>query len=184
MSEPSETGGAPLVKILGTPGSARAYTLRDFLHRSDVPFEWVPITNDEQACAQARVDNLLDPRLPVCVFPDGTRMECPTIRQITEKSGWFRSPSRTEYDLAIYGAGASEAPLTRTEVTALDGDQILQGITLTHNDTGRQEKASPHWLFVCTGGVLHTQWATEVGMLCDGGGIRQSLSGGWIKPAA
>lgn len=41
----------------------------------------------------------------VCVFNDGTRLECQTIRQITEKLGWFANPSRSEYDLAIYGAG-------------------------------------------------------------------------------
>jgi thioredoxin reductase (NADPH) len=29
------------VTIYGTAGSASAYALRDFLHRSDVPFEWV-----------------------------------------------------------------------------------------------------------------------------------------------
>ena len=46
-----------------------------------------------------------DARLPVCVFPDGTRMESPTIREITERLGWFHNPSRSEYDLAIYGAG-------------------------------------------------------------------------------
>jgi thioredoxin reductase (NADPH) len=32
-------------------------------------------------------------------------MEGPTIRQITEKLGWFINPSRSEYDLTIYGAG-------------------------------------------------------------------------------
>ena len=48
---------------------------------------------------------MADQRLPVCVFADGTRMECPSIRQITEKLGWFQNPSRSEYDLAIYGAG-------------------------------------------------------------------------------
>src|SRR5262249_31242146 len=46
-----------------------------------------------------------DSRLPVCIFPDGTRLECPTLRQIVEKLGWFRNPSRAEYDVAIYGAG-------------------------------------------------------------------------------
>ena len=46
-----------------------------------------------------------DSRLPICIFPDGTRMERPTVRQITEKLGWFRHPSRSEYDVAIYGAG-------------------------------------------------------------------------------
>src|SRR3989442_2375655 len=91
MSEP--TGSRmPLVKIYGRLGSADAYQLRDFLHRCDVPFEWIPLESDAQA------------RLPVCEFPDGTRMESPTIRQVIEKLGWFANPSRAEYDLAIYGA--------------------------------------------------------------------------------
>jgi thioredoxin reductase (NADPH) len=105
MAERSGNGTAPLVKIIGRSGSATAYAIRDFLHRSDVPFEWVQLETDEQARSQAGVEHLQDSRLPVCVFPDGTRLECPTIRQITEKLGWFRNPSRSEYDLAIYGAG-------------------------------------------------------------------------------
>ena len=85
-------GDRPVVRIYGRLGNAAAYAIRDFLHRCDVPFEWVQV--DDAA-----------PRDPLCVFPDGTRMEAPTIRQITDKLGWFRNPSRTEYDLAIYGAG-------------------------------------------------------------------------------
>ena len=92
------------VRIFGKAESAPAYAIRDFLHRGDVPFEWTELKNDEQA-RQVGVKNLSDQRLPVCIFPDGTRMEAPTIRQITEKLGWFRDPSRSEYDLAIYGAG-------------------------------------------------------------------------------
>src|ERR1700674_2945642 len=105
MAERSGNGKSPLVKIFGRPGSATAYAIRDFLHRSDVPFEWVQLSTDEQARSQAGVDHLQDPRLPVCVFADGSRIECPTVRQITEKLGWFRTPSHSEYDLAIYGAG-------------------------------------------------------------------------------
>ena len=93
------------MKIIGKAGSATAYKLRDYLERSDVPFEWIELTNDQQARAEAGVNNLQDPRLPVCIFSDGTRLECPTIRQITEKLGWFRNPTLAEYDLAIYGAG-------------------------------------------------------------------------------
>lgn len=96
---------SPMIKILGAPGCPLDYKIRDFLHRSDVPFEWVKLTSDDHAHSEAAVDNLHDDRLPVCVFPDGTRLERPTIRQITEKLGWFRNPSREEYDLAIYGAG-------------------------------------------------------------------------------
>src|SRR5882724_13539462 len=105
MAERSEIKKTPLVKILGRAGSATAYAIRDYLHRSDVPFEWVQLENDEQAQTQAGVDHLQDSRLPVCIFADGSRIECPNLRQITEKLGWFRSPLHTEYDLAIYGAG-------------------------------------------------------------------------------
>jgi thioredoxin reductase (NADPH) len=96
---------APLVTILGPPGSALGYAIRDFLYRSDVPFEWVQLATDAQARSDAGVEHLADSRLPVCVFADGTRLECPTVRQITEQLGWFRNPTRSEYDLAIYGAG-------------------------------------------------------------------------------
>lgn len=103
--KPQNANEPPSIKILGKAGSAVAYKLRDYLKRSDVPFAWVELATDQQARKDAGVDNLQDSRLPVCVFSDGTRIECPTIRQITEKLGWFRTPLHTEYDLAIYGAG-------------------------------------------------------------------------------
>jgi thioredoxin reductase (NADPH) len=95
----------PRVKIIGKAGSPKGYMIRDFLHRSDVHFEWIELTTDDEARSQAGVDDMNDSRLPVCLFSDGTRLESPTIRQILEKLGWFFDPSRTEYDLAIYGAG-------------------------------------------------------------------------------
>jgi thioredoxin reductase (NADPH) len=105
MNNASEGTGEARLTLLGTRGSSSAYALRDFLHRSDIPFEWVELPTDEQARTLAQVSGLKDSRLPVCVFPDGTRMECPTIRQVVEKLGWFHTPSRKEYDLAIVGGG-------------------------------------------------------------------------------
>jgi thioredoxin reductase (NADPH) len=93
------------IRIYGRSGSALGYMIRDFLHRSDIDFEWIELRSDEEAHHRVGVSNLHDSRLPVCEFADGNRLECPTIRQITEKLGWYRDPSRTEYDLAIYGAG-------------------------------------------------------------------------------
>src|ERR1700676_3132490 len=104
MSDPNVKSQTPVVKILGKPGSPIAYAIRDFLHRSDVPYEWIELQNDEQARA-AGVPIVTETKFPVCIFPDGARLECPTIRQITEKLGWFNDPSRSKYDLAIYGAG-------------------------------------------------------------------------------
>ena len=101
---PLEQDQQPKLKLFGSAGSPAAYAIRDFLQRSDVPFEWVEIHSNEQA-RQIGVEHERDPRLPVCLFPDGARLERPTVRQIVEKLGWFRTPSCTQYDLAIYGAG-------------------------------------------------------------------------------
>jgi thioredoxin reductase (NADPH) len=99
-----EKPNQPIVKIVGRSASARAYAIRDFLNRGDVPFEWVELESDERA-REYGMSGLDDPRLPIGVCPDGTRVENPTIRQIAEKLGWYRNPSHAEYDLAIYGAG-------------------------------------------------------------------------------
>ncbi len=53
----------PAIKIYGTQGSAACYSIRDFLHRSDVPFQWIDLTSHEQARAEAQVSGLADRRL-------------------------------------------------------------------------------------------------------------------------
>jgi thioredoxin reductase (NADPH) len=344
----------PAIKIYGTRGSSACYNIRDFLHRSDVPFQWIDLASDEQARGEVQLSELDDQRLPVCEFPDGTRIEHATVRRVLEKLGWFRDPSLEEYDLAIYGAGpaglsaavygaseglktvlieryavggqaacspkienylgfpegingaeladrarqqacrfgaeilvnragvrgeivagkgvghledgtkiiarasvcatgvdyrrlglpnedrffgagvyygagASEAMLCsreevylvgggnsagqaalhfaryaagvnmvvredslkaymsnylidrirsepkikmlfNTEITALHGDRVLQAITIRNNKTSQERKTETGWLFLCLGGVPHTQWAAEAGVLCDSGG--------------
>src|SRR5690348_9053457 len=126
------------IELVGTRGSATAYAIRDFLHRSDVPFRWVELRTDEDARSIAGVDNLGDPRLPICRFPDGTQLEHPTVRQITEKLGWFRNPSRSEYDLAIYGAGP--AGLSASVYGASEG---LKTILIERFAVGGQAGTSP-----------------------------------------
>ena len=71
------------VKILGKLSSPLGYMIRDFLQRSDIPFQWVDLKNDGDAQREAGVASLNDSRLPVCVFSDGARLECPTLRQLS-----------------------------------------------------------------------------------------------------
>ena len=125
------------VTIFGRTASPNSYAIRDFLYRSDVPFEWVEIRDDDQA-RQLGLQNTRDARLPLCVFDDGTRMENPTIRQIIEKLGWFRDPSRTEYDLAIYGAGP--AGLSAAVYGASEG---LKTVVIERYAIGGQAGSSP-----------------------------------------
>jgi thioredoxin reductase (NADPH) len=128
----------PAIRIFGTRGSSAAYALRDFLHRCDVPFEWIELSTDEQARRLAGVDGTHDSRLPVCVFPDGTRMERPTIRQVLEKLGWYRNPSRSEYDVSIYGAGP--AGLSAAVYAASEG---LRTVVVERCTVGGQAGTSP-----------------------------------------
>lgn len=126
------------VKLYGTRGSAEAYALRDFLHRCDVPFQWIELVSDEQAQKSVQVSGLNDERLPICVLSDGTRLEHPTVRQITEKLGWFRGPSRSEYDLSIYGAGP--AGLSAAVYSASEG---LKTVVVERLTVGGQAGTSP-----------------------------------------
>ena len=128
----------PAVRLYGKRGSPQAYAIRDFLQRSDVPFEWVELANHEQARAELGLESMDDSRLPVCIFPDGTRMERPTVRQVTEKLGWFRHPSRSEYDVAIYGAGP--AGLSASVYAASEG---LKTVLVERFAVGGQASTSP-----------------------------------------
>jgi thioredoxin reductase (NADPH) len=124
------------VKVIGIPGCSAAYSIRDFLHRSDVPFEWVVLKDDQEA-RKLGMEGLGDVRLPLIVFPDGTRLERPTIRRITEKLGWFHDPKRSEYDLAIYGGGP--AGLSAAVYGASEG---LKTVLIEKNALGGQAGSS------------------------------------------
>jgi thioredoxin reductase (NADPH) len=60
--------------------------------------------------------------------------------------------------------------LLRTEVVALDGDRVLRAVTLRNNQTGEKWIVETCWLFLCLGGVPHTEWAAEVGIVRDDAG--------------
>jgi thioredoxin reductase (NADPH) len=137
MAEEQKADQSQRVKIYGRPGSAVAYAIRDFLQRSDVPFEWIELKEDEQPHINGEQDSR-DAKLPVCVFPDGTRLEGPTIRQIVEKLGWFHDPSRSEYDLAICGAGP--AGLSAAVYGASEG---LKTVVVERWAVGGQAGSSP-----------------------------------------
>src|SRR5258707_2768623 len=125
------------VKVFGKTGSPQCYAIRDFLYRNDVTFEWTELRTDEDATAIG-LEGGGDGRLPVCVFPDGTRLERPTIQRLSEKLGWFHDPSRAEYDLAIYVAGP--AGLSAAVYGASEG---LKTVVVERWAVGGQAASSP-----------------------------------------
>jgi thioredoxin reductase (NADPH) len=126
------------IQIFGTRGSSQAYAIRDFLHRSGVPFEWLELRNDEEARALAQINGFRDDRLPVCVFPGGFRLERATVQLVSERLGLLRKPSQSEYDVAIYGAGP--AGLSAAVYAASEG---LETVVVERFAVGGQAGSSP-----------------------------------------
>jgi thioredoxin reductase (NADPH) len=69
----------------------------------------------------------------------------------------------------IYAAKNVEV-LTHTEVTALEGDPVLDAVVVKNSQTGEQRRIATHWLFVCIGGAPRTEWAVEAGVRRDEAG--------------
>lgn len=96
------------IRVMGTRWSSRAYEVRDFLARNHVPYQWIDV---ELASEDPEVKQLIASigedaaKLPLTLFPDGTRMFQSTSAELAEKIG-LRTRAETQfYDLAIIGGG-------------------------------------------------------------------------------
>ncbi|ORA37247.1 NAD(P)/FAD-dependent oxidoreductase [Mycobacterium aquaticum] len=133
----SASGGLDVIQVFGRPNSPDGYDIRDFLGRSVVEFTWTDLISDDDARARAGVMGLDDPRLPVCVLPDGLRIESATVRNIAGHLGWLTAPSATTYDVSIYGAGP--AGLSAAVYAASEG---LSTVLLERQAVGGQAGTS------------------------------------------
>jgi len=96
------------IRVLGTRWSPRSYELRDFLARSHVPYQWIDV---ELSATDPETRQLLDAlgpevaRLPVVLFPDGTKLLDSKPADVAQKVGLRTVAQTSFYDLAIVGGG-------------------------------------------------------------------------------
>ncbi len=95
----------PQVLLVGHRASAAGYSLRDFLSRNGVPYEWVDVDDVARVEALLPVEERGADRLPVCVLPNGMRLAPATLESVAAGLGMVSAPSLSEYDLTIVGAG-------------------------------------------------------------------------------
>jgi thioredoxin reductase (NADPH) len=76
----------------------------------------------------------------------------------------------SKYLLDRISAAPNVRVATNSEVTALEGDEILETIAVANRRSGVEQTFATRWLFVCIGGVPQTHWAEEVGILRDDAG--------------
>jgi len=96
------------IRLLGTRWSARAYEMRDFLARNQVPYQWVDVeqnTNDATIQALLKPDGDRPQPLPLMIFPDGSRLSDPVPLAVAQKIGLRTHADVDFYDLAIIGGG-------------------------------------------------------------------------------
>lgn len=93
------------VRVYGHADSPQAYTIRDFLGRSVVHFDWVELPRGGNYRKILGLDSLAEAQIPVVDMPDGERLFAPTVREIANRLGWINQPKLKEYDVSIYGAG-------------------------------------------------------------------------------
>jgi thioredoxin reductase (NADPH) len=96
------------VRVLGHRWSPRAYALRDFLARNQVPYRWLDAEAGERskevhdALEVAERDHL---KLPTAIFMDNSALSDPSTTELAAKLGLRTSATTSFYDLLIVGGG-------------------------------------------------------------------------------
>jgi thioredoxin reductase (NADPH) len=93
------------IRVAGTLWSATSHTIKDFLARSQIPYQWLDIEQNAEARALVEAVNKEKRRLPVLFFPDGSTLIDPDITTVAEKVGLRTQATQPFYDLIIVGAG-------------------------------------------------------------------------------
>jgi thioredoxin reductase (NADPH) len=96
------------IRVLGTRWSSKAYEVRDFLARNHVPYQWIDV---ELSAEDPEVKQLIASvgddaaKLPLTLFPDGTRMFQSSPAELADKIGLKTRADTQFYDFAIVGGG-------------------------------------------------------------------------------
>lgn len=101
------------LEVRGLPGSAQAFSLRDYLSRSGVKYRWIR--------ADSSAPDLDE--LPSVRLPDGTLILRATVSDLARALGWMRTPKLREYDLSIFGGGP--AGLSAAVYAASEGLRVV-----------------------------------------------------------
>jgi thioredoxin reductase (NADPH) len=95
----------PQVLLVGQRASAAGYSIRDFLSRNGVPYEWVEVDDADRVEALLPSEQVDPALLPLCILPSGERLGPATVEAVAAGLGMVSDPRLSEYDLTIVGAG-------------------------------------------------------------------------------
>ncbi len=125
------------IRVAGTLWSATSHTIKDFLARSQIPYQWLDIEQDAEARALVDAVSNEQHHLPVLFFPDGSTLINPHITTVAAKIGLRTQATQPFYDLIIIGAGP--AGLASAVYAASEG---LRTLLIDKETTGGQAGTS------------------------------------------
>lgn len=93
------------IRVAGTLWSPHSHTVKDFLARNRIPYQWLDIEKDE--AGREIVEPLLagGAHLPIVFFPDGSSLVDPSMSELAVKAGLQTEATAPFYDLIIIGGG-------------------------------------------------------------------------------
>jgi thioredoxin reductase (NADPH) len=97
------------IRVLGNRWSPASHNIKDFLARNHVPYQWLDIEASETDSDVRSLVALLNDEekrdLPLVIFPNGLRLQQPTIADLAHNAGLKTRAAEAFYDLAIVGGG-------------------------------------------------------------------------------
>jgi len=107
LSDWQATATAPYegIRVAGALWSASSHSVKDFLARSQIPYQFLDIERDADARALVEQANGGTHQLPVIFFPDGSALIEPSLTEVAEKAGLHTQATNPFYDLIVIGAG-------------------------------------------------------------------------------
>jgi thioredoxin reductase (NADPH) len=125
------------IRIVGARFSPQSHTVREFLSRNQVPYQWIDV--DEDASMRELIAAFPGgmAKLPVVLFADGSHLSAPSTLELAEKAGLHTRPERPFYDVAVIGGGP--AGLANAVYAATEGMRV---VLIEQNAPGGQAGSS------------------------------------------
>jgi thioredoxin reductase (NADPH) len=111
------------IRLVGTLWSAKSHYIKDFLARSQIPYQWLDFEKDVEAKDLLELETGQEVRIPTLFFPDGSTLVDPDLSALAAKVGMSTRAKKPYYDLIIVGAGP--AGLTAAVYGASEGLKTL-----------------------------------------------------------
>ncbi len=120
------------IRVIGHRFSAQSHSVRDFLTRNQIPYQWLDVDERESGTLlqAAGVDN---EQLPVLLFTDGSVLVEPSTVEIAERVGLKTHAELPFYDLVIVGGGPAGLA-----AAVYGGSEGLRTVMVERDATGGQ----------------------------------------------